>query len=146
MNRNSSKKNIHLFLFIRVKMEMDKDKFKFKMEEVEENGQKTIKVSLDVSYDIERRWSKIKEIVKKYDHQFENIILPKNNISQEMIRKIRDQINYIKISQFYRERSKENVRILLADLNCLSLDILDALKLSGFFKDGDEVTIIRRPF
>jgi hypothetical protein len=127
-------------------MEMDKDKFKFKMEEVEENGQKTIKVSLDVSYDIERRWSKIKEIVKKYDHQFENIILPKNNISQEMIRKIRDQINYIKISQFYRERSKENVRILLADLNCLSLDILDALKLSGFFKDGDEVTIIRRPF
>ena len=127
-------------------MEMDKDKFKFKMEEVEENGQKTIKVSLDVSYDIERRWSKIKEIIKKYDHQFENIILPKNNISQEMIRKIRDQINYIKISQFYRERSKENVRILLADLNCLSLDILDALKLSGFFKDGDEVTIIRRPF
>jgi CII-binding regulator of phage lambda lysogenization HflD len=127
-------------------MEMDKDKFKFKMEEVEENGQKRIKVSLDVSYDIERRWSKIKEIVKKYDHQFENIILPKNNISQEMIRKIRDQINYIKISQFYRERSKENVRILLADLNCLSLDILDALKLSGFFKDGDEVTIIRRPF
>ena len=146
MNRNSSKKNIHLFLFIQVKMEMDKDKFKFKMEEVEENGQKRIKVSLDVSYDIERRWSKIKEIVKKYDHQFENIILPKNNISQEMIRKIRDQINYIKISQFYRERSKENVRILLADLNCLSLDILDALKLSGFFKDGDEVTIIRRPF
>ena len=127
-------------------MEMDKDKFKFKMEEVEENGQKTIKVSLDVSYDIERRWSKIKEIIKKYDHQFENIILPKNNISQEMIRKISDQINYIKISQFYRERSKENVRILLADLNCLSLDILDALKLSGFFKDGDEVTIIRRPF
>lgn len=127
-------------------MEMDKDKFKFKMEEVEENGQKRIKVSLDVSYDIERRWSKIKEIVKKYDHQFENIILPKNNISQEMIRKIRDQINHIKISQFYRERSKENVRILLADLNCLSLDILDALKLSGFFKDGDEVTIIRRPF
>jgi len=127
-------------------MEMDKDKFKFKMEEVEENGQKKIKVSLDVSYDIERRWSKIKEIIKKYDHQFENIILPKNNISQEMIRKIRDQINHIKISQFYRERSKENVRILLADLNCLSLDILDALKLSGFFKDGDEVTIIRRPF
>jgi len=127
-------------------MEMDKDKFKFKMEEVEENGQKKIKVSLDVSYDIERRWSKIKEIIKKYDHQFENIILPKNNISQEMIKKIRDQINHIKISQFYRERSKENVRILLADLNCLSLDILDALKLSGFFKDGDEVTIIRRPF
>jgi len=127
-------------------MEMDKDKFKFKMEEVEENGQKRIRVSLDVSYDIERRWSKIKEIIKKYDHQFENIILPKNNISQEMIRKIRDQINHIKISQFYRERSKENVRILLADLNCLSLDILDALKLSGFFKDGDEVTIIRRPF
>jgi len=127
-------------------MEMDKDKFKFKMEEVEENGQKKIKVSLDVSYDIERRWNKIKEIIKKYDHQFENIILPKNNISQEMIRKIRDQINHIKISQFYRERSKENVRILLADLNCLSLDILDALKLSGFFKDGDEVTIIRRPF
>ena len=127
-------------------MEMDKDKFKFKMEEVEENGQKKIKVSLDVSYDIERRWSKIKEIIKKYDHQFENIILPKNNISQEMIRKIRDQINHIKISQFYRERSKENVRILLADLNCLSLDILDALKLSGFFKDEDEVTIIRRPF
>jgi hypothetical protein len=107
---------------------------------------KKIKVSLDVSYDIERRWSKIKEIIKKYDHQFENIILPKNNISQEMIRKIRDQINHIKISQFYRERSKENVRILLADLNCLSLDIFDALKLSGFFKDGDEVTIIRRPF
>ena len=127
-------------------MEMDKDKFKFKMEEVEENGQKRIRVSLDVSYDIERRWSKIKEIIKKYDHQFENIILPKNNISQEMIKKIRDQINHIKISQFYRERSKENVRILLADLNCLSLDILDALKLSGFFKDGDEVTIIRRPF
>ena len=127
-------------------MEMDKDKFKFKMEEVEENGQKKIKVSLDVSYDIERRWNKIKEIIKKYDHQFENIILPKNNISQEMIRKIRDQINHIKISQFYRERSKENVRILLADLNCLSLDILDALKLSGFFKNGDEVTVIRRPF
>jgi hypothetical protein len=129
-------------------MEMDKDKFKFKMEEVgeNENGQKIIKVSLDVSYDIERRWSKIKEIIKKYDHQFENIILPKNKISQQMIRKIRDQINHIKISQFYRERSKENVRILLADLNCLSLDILDALKLSGFFKDGDEVTIIRRPF
>jgi len=127
-------------------MEMDKDKFKFKMEEVEENGQKKIKVSLDVSYDIERQWSKIKEIIKNYDHQFENIILPKNNISQEMIKKIRDQINHIKISQFYRERSKENVRILLADLNCLSLDILDALKLSGFFKNGDEVTVTRRPF
>ena len=97
------------------------------------------------TYNIERRWNKIKEIIRNYEHQFENIILPKNNISQEMIKKIRDQINHIKIFQFYRERSKENIRILLADLNCLSLYIFDAAKLSGFLKDGDEVTIIRRP-
>jgi hypothetical protein len=95
---------------------------------------------------LERRWEKITEATRKYEHQFENIILPKNNISQEMIQKIRDQINHMKTSIFYRQRSKENIRILLADLNCLTLDLFDAAKLSGFFKDGDEVAIIRRPF
>ena len=92
---------------------------------------------------LEKGWERLKLITRINELQFEKAILPANKISQEMIQKIKDRINHMKISLRHRQLSKERIRILENDLNCLTHDLIKAAKLSGL---GCEVTESRKRF
>ena len=92
---------------------------------------------------LEKGRERLELITRMNELQFEKAILPANKISQEMIQKIKDRINHMKISLRHRQLSKERIRILENDLNCLTHDLIKAAKLSGL---GCEVTESRKRF
>jgi len=80
---------------------------------------------------LEKERERLKLATRINELLFEKGILPANKISQEMIQKIKDRINHMKISLRHRQLSKERIRILENDLNCLTNDLIKATKLSG---------------
>ncbi len=80
---------------------------------------------------LEKGRERLELITRMNELQFEKAILPANKISQEMIQKIKDRINHMKISLRHGQLSKERIRILENDLNCLTNDLIKATKLSG---------------
>ena len=80
---------------------------------------------------LEKGRERLELITRMNELQFEKGILPANEISQEMIQKIKDRINHMKISLRHGQLSKERIRILENDLNCLTNDLIKATKLSG---------------
>jgi hypothetical protein len=80
---------------------------------------------------LDHHWRKMNKILSAYKKLLEEDIIPKNKISQEMVRDIGNQIHFLRVYLLCAPRTPETTREVERSLNKFGLDVSIAAELSG---------------